>query len=372
VAKTTKRSPLISEEDEPALLALLRYLVINDPGTIADMEDFEPDTFRSTFNPSAIMRYRGHPLFQPVKHLVFEDKRNARAMVKLVRNAEEFQEARPTLLRHAVSLWHGQVKGRQANQRELRKAAITAVALRAIHEDTDNVLMSWDSMSKLIQGCTGVTPGRQPLARLFEWLGSDQSPFEVVRKGEQGKFRKSTMIKVKLPWLDWTEVVNEIEHKRTADWLAQYDRAFSDLLDDEILRRRTLPERKARYAKAADIRAQLDQFGSLDSCLLAGSTTGNVEATSLSRLTVIDEKKTQPTTVLTTVVPEPTTTRTAVVVVETTTTAPVELSWVDRAREIRAGRMDLSQLVADLDFGMPIPASTVQASAEKASEPIPV
>jgi hypothetical protein len=287
------RPRLLTEDDAIDVLKFFRYLAANEPKTFDNLfGEYCEDTQRYYWTGLDLRSWAGNPLIEVFEGIDLDDKRNGRFFVFLLEKAQEFQGARPTLLRHAEKLWHGQVQARQENQRILRRAAITAIVVRAAYEDTSNVIMSWDSMAKMIQGITGSTPGRQPLARLFEWLGSNESPFKVIHKGQRGKFRTSTTFKVTLPGTEsWARKTNATEQKRTAEWLAGFDRAFSDLLGDEIHRRKNLPARKGRYARDAEIRAQLDQFGSLDLFVQAAVTPRNVQATSLSELTLINGKK---------------------------------------------------------------------------------
>ncbi len=340
-----RKSRLIQDEDRQPIMCLFRHIAANDPGTLESLEDFDWDLQRSFFNGQALLKYENHPLFKRVKHIDFTSKKNANTLLMLVRAALQFQELRPVLLHRWSEKWKSQVVARQENQRALQRAAIEAVCLRAALEDTSNVLMSWDSLQNLIKGITGSEPGRQSLARLFAWFDSGESPFEVIRKGKRGKFGASTTLKVTMPELTeldewgWDWATNLIHQHWAKKWLADTEQAYSDLVDDEIQRRKERPERKSRYA-ARSLDESLAMWGELDlvNSLSGSSNPGTGQATSLSNITNINEEEIPaelPEQPRVEPQPEP---------------SPVPVDWFEQKRRIWSGEASINTILDGLDL----------------------
>lgn len=220
------------------------------------MEEYDTDTGRTYLNAAFMESYRDDPLYQGLDGVDWNDRANCRYLGFLVTGAEDYDEYRPSLLLNSMEKWQANVAGGYARQREIRCAGIQAVVLRAIHENTSNVLMSERSLAKAIEVITGRRPGKTAITRLYQWFGSSESPFKIVRRGQRGNHLKSTMIKVTVEAGIWDQATTEVELKRTAEWLSTQDHVLGELYADEANRKADRPALKAYWAMAMDTKAR--------------------------------------------------------------------------------------------------------------------
>lgn len=285
--------PKITAEGEIAVLRFFRMLVVQDPRTLDNCERYEQETGRTYFDPDPLMRYQKNPLFIQANAFVeWNYTKHQSRLAHLAEKARKFDALRPTLLRLALPEWMEQAyaSGRTKRNKELRSAAVHAVVLRSIETNSKNVLMSWDSLKNMLTNLTGTNPGDNPIRRIFEWLDSGESPLTVVRKGTRGQFGRSTIIEVPTPEVDWRQAETEQEQLATVAWLSEHDQLLGELLADEARRKKDRPQLKSRYAKAMEIREQLDSLFSDTHSIFSLPTTGNVMTTAPSLEIAVDEE----------------------------------------------------------------------------------
>lgn len=379
----SQRSPLLGEDDHIAVLKFFRYLAANEPQVLDNLTWWDDASNRELWTGIDLRRWDGSPLAGELAGIDMEHKGNGRMLAFLAVKAREFQAARPTLLRLGAGIWSTQATGRTERQRELRRAAIEAVVLRAAHEDTNNVLMSWDSLAKMIELMSGQKPGQLSIARLYEWFDSGESPFKVLRKGKSGRYGQSTTLQVGLPVLErWDDCADPAEQELTRLWLEGNDQVLGELYANEATRKALRPVLKGRFARAQEIREALHRFGEEAIFLFTASTCWNVQATPLS-FPPPEQEKVRCLSLRDQGPPPPlpwdledmrklTPTLDLLLAQPTKPNNEKELTWNQVRHDMRIGKnTDKSLLLLGIDLTLDTPDPIPPAAAERRSDGIP-
>jgi hypothetical protein len=258
----------LSEPAEKALYRCFSRLYHRNRTAFNAATTYEADIDRAFFNAYAVKEILSYPEF-PSKEVDLNYRGHSKALAHIAWQVEEYWANLPTLLRwQEQALCAAAEASVRVRQAQVRVSVGQAVLLRGADQGTTEIAMSFESLGVAIQVITGKPASRATIKEALLWLDSSDAPFSVQSWGKAGKFNKSTIIKVEVPWMDtetWQRSGDEQEIFLTNQWLATHSNVLGEVYQSEAERKKALPERKAKMAaQHGEVLEQVEQWAKQD------------------------------------------------------------------------------------------------------------